>query len=71
MEKEKEKVKILENLYKAGKFESINNNSLNFVTKEFINSQLRIAVSEPSARRWTDQDKAFALSLHIFSVTLF
>jgi hypothetical protein len=70
LEKEKDKVNILQNLYKAGKFEFINDN-LNFVTKEFINSQLRNAAKKPNARKWTDPDKAFALSVYKKSPRLY
>jgi hypothetical protein len=37
----------MKNLYNAGKFEFIDDN-LNFVTNEFINSQLRNAAKKPT-----------------------
>ncbi|CAH1366216.1 unnamed protein product [Tenebrio molitor] len=70
LEKERSKVTILQNLYNEGKFEFIDEN-VNFVTKEFINSQLRNANVKPTARRWTEQDKAFALSLYKRSPRLY
>jgi hypothetical protein len=51
------------NLYNDGRFELIELNP-NDVTKEFINSQLLNVHRKPSARRWTIQDKAFALSMY-------
>ncbi|KAF2884752.1 hypothetical protein ILUMI_21427 [Ignelater luminosus] len=62
LEKERKKARMLQDLYNSGKFEFINEN-LNFVTKEFINSQLRNISCKSRARRWAEQDKAFALSL--------
>ncbi|XP_064214479.1 uncharacterized protein LOC135266932 [Tribolium castaneum] len=70
LEKEKGKVKTLQKLYDAGKFEFITEN-LNEVTKAFINSQLRNVSCQPTARRWTDEDKAFALSLYKRSPRLY
>jgi hypothetical protein len=45
--------------------------NVNFVTKEFINSQLRNASVKTTARRWIEQDKAFALSLYKRSPRLY
>ncbi|XP_064214107.1 uncharacterized protein LOC135266776 [Tribolium castaneum] len=70
LEKEKGKVKTLQKLFDAGKFEFITEN-LNEVTKAFINSQLRNVFCQPTARRWTDEDKAFALSLYKRSPRLY
>ncbi|KAF2899238.1 hypothetical protein ILUMI_06937 [Ignelater luminosus] len=70
LEKEREKVKMLQGLYNYRKFEFINE-SLNFVTKEFINSQLRNAFCKSRAHRWTEQDKALALSLYKRSPRLY
>ncbi|KAJ8910306.1 hypothetical protein NQ315_003784, partial [Exocentrus adspersus] len=58
---ERAQLKSLRNLYEDGRFCFIEEN-LNDVTKEFINSQLRNVNQKPNARRWTLQDKAFALS---------
>jgi hypothetical protein len=41
------------------------------LTKEFINSQLRNVHRKPSGRRWTIQDKAFALSMYKKSPRLY
>lgn len=54
--------RTLKELYKVGKFQFIEDN-LNKVTTQFINSQLRNANKPPTARRWSTEDKAFALSL--------
>ncbi|VEN36818.1 unnamed protein product [Callosobruchus maculatus] len=60
----------LRNLYNDGRFQFIEE-SLNDVTKNFINSQLRNVTRAPTARRWTIQDKAFALSLYKRSPKLY
>jgi hypothetical protein len=67
---EKDKVKTLQKLHDLGMFNFINEN-LNEVTQAFINSQLRNESSQPTARRWTEQDKAFALSLYKRSPRLY
>ncbi|RZC05032.1 Tnp P element domain containing protein [Asbolus verrucosus] len=60
----------LKNLYDDWRFEFIEQN-LNEVTKEFINSQLRNAQRKPGGRRWTMQDKVFALSMYKRSPRLY
>ncbi|KAF2903322.1 hypothetical protein ILUMI_02867 [Ignelater luminosus] len=62
LENEKSQLKILQQLYDEGRFE-IMHNELNDVTKNFINSQLR-NVNKTNGKRWTTEDKAFALSLY-------
>ncbi|KAJ3648785.1 hypothetical protein Zmor_020561 [Zophobas morio] len=63
LEKERDKVKTLQTLCDSGKFKFIDEH-LNSVNKDFINSQIRNSSQKPHARRWTDQDKAFALALY-------
>nr|XP_015838949.1 PREDICTED: uncharacterized protein LOC107398640 [Tribolium castaneum] len=70
LQQERSKVNTLQDLYNSGKFEFIDEN-LNSVTKEFINSQLRNATKPPSGRRWSEQDKAFALSVYKRSPRLY
>lgn len=53
----------IRDLYNENRFKFIEEN-VNNVTKEFVNSQLRNATRTPSGRRWTMQDKAFALSVY-------
>ncbi|KAG8231855.1 hypothetical protein J437_LFUL015122 [Ladona fulva] len=57
------KLKCLKKLYDENKFQFIEE-SLNEVTKNFINSQLRNAAKAPSAKRWSVEDKVFALSIY-------
>ena len=52
LEHEKNKVKLISDLYKNGRFKFIDDN-LNSVTKEFINSQLRNCSKTSHARRWS------------------
>ena len=63
LENEREKVKTLSDLYKNDRFAFLEN-ELNFVTKEFVDSQLRNCNRKPHARRWSNQDKAFVLSIY-------
>ncbi|KAF2886581.1 hypothetical protein ILUMI_19593, partial [Ignelater luminosus] len=69
LENEKSQLKILRQLYDEGRFE-IMHNELNDVTKNFINSQLR-NVNKTNGKRWTTEDKAFALSLYKRSPRLY
>ena len=55
-------VQHLEYLHKQHLFAAIDKD-LNEITKNFIHSQLRNCSQKPSARRWTVNDKIFALSI--------
>jgi predicted nucleotidyltransferase len=74
LKRERAHLTSVRNLYNDGRFEFIEQN-LNDVTKEFINSELRNVQRKPCGRKWTMQDKAFALSIYkrsprLFSVTV-
>src|SRR5699024_6308376 len=62
LEHERNHLQKLQNLYEEGRFEYINN-ELNDVTKNFINSQFR-NVNKKYGKRWTTDEKAFALSIY-------
>jgi cobalamin biosynthesis Mg chelatase CobN len=70
LKRERAHLTSVRNLYNDGRFDFIEHN-LNDVTKEFINSQLRNVHRKPSGRRWTIQDKAFALSMYKKSPRLY
>ncbi|CAH1382897.1 unnamed protein product [Tenebrio molitor] len=70
LKRERAHLTSVRNLYNDGRFEFIELN-LNDVTKEFINSQLRNVHRKPSGRRWTIQNKAFALSMYKKSPRLY
>ena len=65
-----QKLEHLKTMYEDNRFEFIEK-KLNLVTKNFINSQLRNVEKKPSAKRWTEQDKIFALSLYKRSPKLY
>ncbi|KAJ8976092.1 hypothetical protein NQ317_011581 [Molorchus minor] len=70
LKNERAHVNSLSNLYNEGRFEFIEE-SLNEVSKDFINSQLRNINKLPNGRRWTVRDKAFALSIYKRSPRLY
>lgn len=70
LKNERAHVNSLRNLYNEGRFEFIEE-SLNEVSKHFINSQLRNVGRPPNGRRWTVSDKAFALSIYKRSPRLY
>ncbi|KAF2901208.1 hypothetical protein ILUMI_04975 [Ignelater luminosus] len=57
--------KLLKDLYKNSMFDESENN-LNNASKSFIKAQLRNIDKSHTRRRWTDEDKAFALSMEKF-----
>lgn len=59
----KDALKKLQNLYKNNVLQCIEN-QLNTVTQNFIDSQLRNVDRTPAGRRWTEEDKTFALSVY-------
>lgn len=63
-------LKELKECYNSDVFKCIENR-LNVVTKSFIDSQLRNVGRTPSARRWTEKDKIFALSLYKHSLRVY
>ncbi|VEN50724.1 unnamed protein product [Callosobruchus maculatus] len=70
LKQKKSDLMALRNLYNDGRFQFMEE-SLNDVTKNFINSQLRNVTRAPTAHCWTIQDKAFALSLYKRSPKLY
>lgn len=70
LKRTKNKLEELTTLYNEGKFKYIDE-SLNDITKEFIDSQLRNYNKNPHAKRWTLQNKIFALSLYKRSPRLY
>jgi hypothetical protein len=63
LEKEQKQVKSIKKMLEANIFDIIEN-KLNDVTKDFIKSQLRNADKTNYGRRWTVEDKAFALTIY-------
>ncbi|XP_072756955.1 uncharacterized protein [Anoplolepis gracilipes] len=60
---ERNSLKKLKNMSDENIFNCIET-KLNEVTKDFIRSQLRNVDRTPCGRRWTEEDKAFALSIY-------
>ncbi|KAJ8966123.1 hypothetical protein NQ314_003730 [Rhamnusium bicolor] len=70
LKNERAHVNSLRNLFNDGRFQFIEE-SLNEVSKDFINSHLRNVGRPPNGRRWTVRDKAFALSIYKRSPRLY
>jgi len=70
LNKERNKNSMLKELLDKGKFSFIEEN-LNDVTKNFIQSQLRNFNKTSTGKRWTTEDKVFALSMYKRSPRLY
>lgn len=63
LSKEHHKVSVLKHVYDSGCFQFIESN-LNYLTKNYIKSQLENCTRKPSGRRHTLEETVFALSLY-------
>lgn len=63
LDNKKDALNKLQKLYKDNVFQCIEN-QLNTVTQNFIDSQLRNVDRTPAGKRWTEEDKTFALSVY-------
>lgn len=70
LKNERQHVAILKDLYDRKKFQLIDD-SLNVVTKNFIQSQLRNVNKKHNGRRWTVEDNTFALLIYKRSPRLY